>query len=783
MPMSTFIYQRCCAFVLLCFLASIPLPAAPLLASDPQLQIPYTTTTIEVAAGREFIIPYQLLNVPGGYLVYPRVIDSDLELWIRHRSSNDYQNGEVGGYAWEKNLGTHQIELIVQKINANDEGILLRKQITLKVVESCAQTEWYLDKDGDGYGGFEHIPNARSCTQPLGMVANHRDCDDTNAAIHPAASELEDSVDNNCTGVVDEKPTDNLTPFVYIDKSRGTSGATPHVEGDEYIYLIEVTNPEPDEAVTVSINDDWYPDDVTFTPALPYTGTGTFTIEAHWAPEKAWVLEESVYIAFLTLEDAAGNKKEVILEDVFPSELPQIQSLSDTFRIGLDQPYRITFDFWDDHCFYESYMDIISASIPYDHYFYENSQLNNPEGVYASTEHIGLQKIILRAPDCRYSDKEVIRVVYIEVDPTCTNKSWYPDKDGDGFGYGQLDYPVYITCSPPAEGWADNNLDCDDSDSTIYPGAEEIPGDGRDNNCNGVVDEKEHCTTIAGLTVASTCSDNPRLGRAWVIHNPNPCPVEVHYDLRQSAVSGTLIAQPGETHFQTPFIERNMNIMQLHWQDEAGKEQMYRYREPANTGLRIFTVCSDEPQKELHWRVHNPNPCPYYVAWEIKGSDQRGSYIAPPGDSYVTTTTIPNDPNVAVLMYYNYHSKKRYSRQASAYRQCSDQQNAPASIVEAQAAAAEQEPLALVTELAVYPVPFRQQLTLEHEGILSGTRAKVMLIGLDGRSLDVSAQIVEQGKGYLQLNLQEVKLANGLYILRLDISGQEPVYKRVLRQD
>jgi hypothetical protein len=51
------------------------------------------------------------------------------------------------------------------------------------------------------------------------------------------------------------------------------------------------------------------------------------------------------------------------------------------------------------------------------------------------------------------------------------------DLDGDGFGRG-----------PDCRG-----IDCDDDDVQTFEGAREICGDGRDNNCDGEVDDRDQC--------------------------------------------------------------------------------------------------------------------------------------------------------------------------------------------------------------------------------------------------------------------------------------------------
>ena len=61
---------------------------------------------------------------------------------------------------------------------------------------------WYGDGDGDGFGNAAFTTAA--CTQPSGHVDNADDCDDSDAAVNPAADELCDFVDNDCNGVADE---------------------------------------------------------------------------------------------------------------------------------------------------------------------------------------------------------------------------------------------------------------------------------------------------------------------------------------------------------------------------------------------------------------------------------------------------------------------------------------------------------------------------------------------------------------------------------------------------
>ena len=73
------------------------------------------------------------------------------------------------------------------------------------------------------------------------------------------------------------------------------------------------------------------------------------------------------------------------------------------------------------------------------------------------------------------------------VDESGGNATWYADTDGDG--YGDAGSTVTACTQPP--GYVADNTDCDDTNGSINPSADEVC-DGVDNDCDGTVDQNPY---------------------------------------------------------------------------------------------------------------------------------------------------------------------------------------------------------------------------------------------------------------------------------------------------
>ena len=86
--------------------------------------------------------------------------------------------------------------------------------------------------------------------------------------------------------------------------------------------------------------------------------------------------------------------------------------------------------------------------------------------------------------------------------------TYYVDADGDGFGSSTT---ASLCAATPPSGYASNNTDCDDNNAAINPAAQEICGNGVDDNCNQQIDEM-CCNITLSATIAPTLCSNVATG-------------------------------------------------------------------------------------------------------------------------------------------------------------------------------------------------------------------------------------------------------------------------------
>ena len=106
----------------------------------------------------------------------------------------------------------------------------------------------------------------------------------------------------------------------------------------------------------------------------------------------------------------------------------------------------------------------------------DTSHVQDPVHTYASGGTYSVQLIVT---DNDGLADTVSQDVSIFSGPATT---YYRDLDGDGYGDPAFSL---TTCGVMPPQYADNGNDCDDSDPTVNPAAEEICNDGKDNNCDG----------------------------------------------------------------------------------------------------------------------------------------------------------------------------------------------------------------------------------------------------------------------------------------------------------
>ncbi len=336
---------------------------------------------------------------------------------------------------------------------------------------------FYADGDGDGWG--DAASTTEACAAGSGFVADDNDCDDSDAAINPAASELCDGADNDCDGTIDEADADDATTWyrdgdsdgygsasastVSCDQPSGyVADATDCDDGDDDIHPgadehCDGTDEDCDGTVDEGAvdADTWYAD----ADADGYGDAGSTTDActqptAHVAD--ATDCDDADAATHPGADehcDGVDNDCDGIIDE--DDAVDTITVYEDRDGDGYGDPTRGV-----DTCY------------AYSGYVSDNTDCDDAD----ATAYPGADEI------CDGDDEDCDGAVD-EADALDAT-TWYADGDGDGFGDAGSST---VACYAPT-GHVASSSDCDDGDAAVSPAASELC-DGVDNDCDGSVDE------------------------------------------------------------------------------------------------------------------------------------------------------------------------------------------------------------------------------------------------------------------------------------------------------
>jgi hypothetical protein len=332
-------------------------------------------------------------------------------------------------------------------------------------IDEGVKSTFYRDADGDGFGNL--AVTTQACTAPTGYVANSTDCNDSNAAVKPTATEVCNGIDDNCNGQIDE----GVKTTYFKDADGDTYGNAAISQQACTAPVGYVTNSTDCDDTRASV----HPGAIETCNGLDDNCNGT--------------VDEGVKTTFFqdADNDTYGNINVTTQACSAPVGYVLNSTDCDDTRASVHPGAAETCNGLDDNC-----NGTIDEGVKNTYYRDSDGDGygNAAQTTQACTVPVGYVTLNTDCDDTRANVHPGAAEVCDGLDNNCNGTvdegvttTFYRDADGDGFGTTSL---TTQACSAPT-GYVANNTDCNDGNAAIHPGAADVC-DLTDNNCDGVVD-------------------------------------------------------------------------------------------------------------------------------------------------------------------------------------------------------------------------------------------------------------------------------------------------------
>ena len=350
--------------------------------------------------------------------------------------------------------------------------------------DAADASTWYADADGDSYG--DAAATTAACAQPSGFTTDAADCDDADASVNPTATELCDGVDNDCDGDTDEDDAaDASTWYADTDADGYGDPATTSVACSAPVGSVSDSGDCDDTDATANPGADEYcdghDDDCDGTvdePDAVDAATWYADADADGHGDAATPTVACAAPTGFLADDTDCDDADAAIN---PGAAEICNGVDDDCDSSVDEPDATDAATWYADADADSYGDAFTTT----------TACSQPSGFTTDDS------------DCDDSDAAVNPVATelcdgadndcdgtVDEADAADAATWFGDADGDGFG----DVGTTVAaCSAPS-GTVPDATDCDDSDPSTHPGADEYC-DGHDDDCDGTTDEADAVDT------------------------------------------------------------------------------------------------------------------------------------------------------------------------------------------------------------------------------------------------------------------------------------------------